>query len=310
MASASLNPRRHRSDFPVLLEPVLTALLGPLEAEGAAVITLDGRGSTPVTLCQMGNEPPALLGQTELLVKGSQAPSHGVCLSGHPVLTGPWQLPPARRAVLVFWRGIGARPWKKQDHPLILTVATALNAVLKSVASSPKDTPWHSVIDIVTGLPRARKFVTDLPRHFYRLDREGLTGTMILVSIDGYSRLSAHLGRKAMEEVLRQTADLLTRLSRPTDVVARISDDEFAVWLNGADHFTAAERAEQLRSEAPNILAVATKGMPISLSVGIAARRSGSPETVAVIMQRADYAMHEAKRIGPGLWRVSQEEIS
>jgi diguanylate cyclase (GGDEF)-like protein len=309
MAGTSLNTRRHKPDVSFFLRPVLAELLPSLEAEGAAVITLDGPGGRPVELCETGTVPSALLGATKLLLAGFRAPSHGLCSDSHPVLAGPWQMLPEQQAVLAFWRDIGARPWKTQDHPLVLMVAAALGAVLKNIPLSSKEMPSHGVTDVVTGLPRARKFVTDLPRHFARLDREGLPGTIILISIDGFRQLYMHLGRRGLDELLRHTAALLNRLSRPTDVVARINDNEFAVWLNGADHFTAAERAEQLRTDAPHILAIASKGMPISLSVGIAARRPGSPDTVDILMQRADYAMHEAKKVGPGLWRVSQEEV-
>jgi diguanylate cyclase (GGDEF)-like protein len=309
MIGASLSIRRHKSDFPMFLEPVLAALLAPLKAAGAAVIALNGGAGKPVNICTTGNGPLALLGATELLLAGSHGPSHGICTDLHPVLAGPWQMPLGQQVILVFWRRIDAKPWKQQDHHLLLTIAAALSAFVKNGGSSPKESPSRSAIDIVTGLPKARKFVADLPRHFARLDREGLPGTMILVSIDEFSRLNSHLGRKGIEEVVRQTAEILNRMSRPTDVVARISDDEFAVWLNGADQFTAAERAEQLRADAPRILAFASRGIPVSLSVGIAPRRPGSPETVHILMQRADVAMHEAKKAGAGLWRVSQEHV-
>jgi diguanylate cyclase (GGDEF)-like protein len=309
MDGVALNTRQQSPALPAFLKPVLTALLAPLGAVGAVIIALNGRGGKPVRLCESGDVPPALLRTTELLVTGSQFPSHGLSADSHPVLAGPWQMPSMNPLVLVFWRDVGGKPWKKQDYPLVLTVAAAIGAFLGNAIPRPKEAPRHGVTDIVTGLPRARKFVTDLPRHFARLDREGLPGTMILVSIDGFSGLNAQLGKQRMDNVLRRTAELLNRVSRPTDVVARIDDGEFAVWLNGADHLTAAERAEQLREDSPGTLVIASEGRPVTLSVGIAARRPGSPETVNILMQRADYAMHEAKKIGPGLWRVSQEEV-
>jgi diguanylate cyclase (GGDEF)-like protein len=309
MSSASLATSRHRPNLSALLKPVLTVLLKPLEAAGAIVVGFDGPGRKPVRLCETRKAPSALLETGKLLLAGAAGPSHGHCADRHPLLVGPVRALAGKPAVLVLWREAGAKAWKTQDHPLVLTVAAAIGAVLKVASPSPKEKPWQAIADLVTGLPKARKFVADLPRHFARLDREGLPGTMILVSIDGFSQLQTRLGRKGTDELLRQTAVLLNRVSRPTDVVARLDDNEFAVWLNGADHFTAAERAEQLRADAPHSLAIAAQGQPISLSVGIAARRSGSPEMVNILLQRADYAMHEAKKAGPGLWRVSQEEV-
>jgi diguanylate cyclase (GGDEF)-like protein len=307
---ASLTKSRQQPDLPMFLKPVLTGVLKPLGALGAAVVALDGPDGRPVKLCQTGKAPSSLLAASAVLLGASRSPSHGLCADNSPILAGPWPMRAGQQSIIVFWREIGAKPWKKQDYPLVQTVAAALRAVLKSVAVSAKAVPPHAMVDAVTGLSGARKFVTDLPRHFARLDREGLPGTMILISVDGFIRLQADLGRKGTDEVLRHTAVLLNRISRPTDVVARLDSNEFAIWMNGADQFTAAERAEQLRADAPQSLAVASRGLPVSLSVGIAARRSGSPETVTILMQRADFALHEAKKEGPGVWRVSQEEVN
>jgi diguanylate cyclase (GGDEF)-like protein len=299
MAVASLNG----PSLPVALEIVLSAFLAPLEAEGAGVIDLGGGDGNPVTLYATGDDPPALRTATGLLLAGSRGPFHAVCPDRRPVLAGPWQVAPAQRMVLVFWRGIDAMPWKKSDHRLVMIVSLALGALLKN--RSPGQNQARGVADLGTGLPKARKFVSDLGRHFARLDREGLPGTMMVVSIDGFTGLSAQLGRKGIAAFVPQIADLLNRISRPTDVVARIHGDEFAVWLDGADHFTAAERAEQLRVEAAATLEV--EGTPVSLSIGIAARRPGSAQTADALLHRADFALHEAKKAGPGLWRVSHE---
>jgi diguanylate cyclase (GGDEF)-like protein len=214
---------------------------------------------------------------------------------------------PAQQTVLVFWRGIDAKPWKIPDHPLVMIVAAALSALLKN--RSQGQSQARGVTDLVTGLPKARKFISDLGRHFARLDREGLPSTMMVVGIDGFTGLSAHLGRKGIAALVPRLAELLDRSSRPADVVARVRKDEFAVWLDGADHLTAAERAEQLRVEVPATLEVVLQGMPLSLSIGIATRRPSSSETAGVLLRRADLALHEAKKVGPGLWRVSHEEF-
>jgi len=44
---------------------------------------------------------------------------------------------------------------------------------------------------------------------------------------------------------------------------------------------------------------------PLGVSVGIATRRAGSPETLEDLMRRADMAMYEVKRSGRHHWRVS-----
>jgi GGDEF domain-containing protein len=74
---------------------------------------------------------------------------------------------------------------------------------------------------------------------------------------------------------------------------------------------TAAERAEHLRLAAPPVLGggPARQGLSTSVSIGIAARHPGSTETIQSLMSRADFALHEARSAGPGLWRVSHEAV-
>ena len=311
MAMATSDRWQKPSGFLPIVGPVLDSLITPITAEGAAIVALDDHGGMPVQLYATRPSPPAMLDAVTLLSAGSMAPSHGMCPGEYSILAGPWQVGSGPKLVLVFWREKAARPWKKQDHALVLTAAAALTALLMHGVQPRTDADRRGIVDSITGLPKARKFITELPRYFARLDRENLPGSLILVNVVGYDRLIAELGRKTGDTVLRKAAELLVRVTRPADFIARLRDDEFAMWLSGADHFTAAERAEQLRIDGPGVLSMAVKNgvLLASLSVGIATRHSGSKETPGSLMRRADYALHEAKAVGPWTWRLSQEVV-
>jgi diguanylate cyclase (GGDEF)-like protein len=288
------------------LRPTLAALLEPIDAEGAAVI--DHKDSEPVLLCVVGDGSATILRATDALVFGISAPHHSICFDGRPVLVAPWQPPSGRKIVIAFWRKAAAKPWSTQDHRLIVVAAAALGALPLNAARS-KEAAWRGVVDDLTGLPRARKLVEDLPRHYARLDRDGLPGTLIIASVDGFKRIHEAFGRGASDELLREVAKFFQGLARPTDVVARIGGDEFAIWFNGVDQVTAAERAEQLKADAPFLAAALQKPeLYVSFSVGIATRQPGSNEAANSLIRRADIAMHQAKDAGFGNWRVSQEK--
>jgi diguanylate cyclase (GGDEF)-like protein len=297
--------------FPHALEPVILALLAPLGAEGGAIITLEDRSGKAVVAYETSITPSSLLGDADLLVVASGGPVQGTCSDNHPILAGPWATPLAKRVVLAFWRAKGARPWRRQDHGLVATAAVALDTAVRFVGLEPREATHDGIIDNLTGLPKARKFAADLPRYFARLDREGLPGTLIVVNIDDLGNIRERHGRKIADEIIRQTARLLSRASRPTDIISRLGNDEFAIWLQGADHLTAAERAEQLRMVAPHAMAavLGDAGPSVTLSVGIAARRPGSSESVRTLIMRADFAMHEARQAGRGLWRVAPDAV-
>ncbi len=129
----------------------------------------------------------------------------------------------------------------------------------------------------------------------------------MFIDLDNFKALNDTLGHDAGDEALRVAARLLRSSTRPSDLVARLGGDEFAVWLDGADEFVAAERAEALRAEAPRALAPLTEGRvaPVTMSIGIAARWPGRGEDVDALLVRADQAMYAVKRAGRGHWRVS-----
>jgi diguanylate cyclase (GGDEF)-like protein len=98
---------------------------------------------------------------------------------------------------------------------------------------------------------------------------------------------------------------------RPTDLVGRLGGDTFAVWLSGADHMTAAERAEALRLGVPEAVVTLTgpSPSPLGISIGIAARNADGGETVDMLMRRAQRAMAAVKHSGKGHWRVALAAI-
>jgi diguanylate cyclase (GGDEF)-like protein len=104
---------------------------------------------------------------------------------------------------------------------------------------------------------------------------------------------------------------MLRRQVRPSDLIARLGGDEFAIWMSGADHMTAAERANDLCKSAPDAFLRAMAQEPpdwpagVGLSIGIATRPSASQETAHDLVKRADLAMYEVKRGGRGHWRVA-----
>ena len=86
--------------------------------------------------------------------------------------------------------------------------------------------------------------------------------------------------------------------------------DEFAVWLDGSDELTAAERAEHLRRVGPQhlLFALPDSGIVPTTSISIACRQAGGGEELDDLMRRADHAMREVKQNGRGHWQVSHPE--
>ncbi len=284
----------HQGSIPVILRELCqTAML-----EGAAIIDLSQPGE-PVTFSAGVAGIGTLETGRALLAANPQGPSHAIGTDQRSVMACPWIIPPARMGGLVLWRGQEVRAWSSADHPLALSVAMLLRHNLTAGFGQVG-------IDVLTGIPNRRWFLDEADRRIDRLDRDGLVGTLSVVDIDNMKRLHDQLGRPAADRLLVRLAAQLRSVVRPSDLVARVGEDGFALWQDGMDHMTAAERAEALCTRPP--FEGLTEGQPVSLSIGIASRTPTSGEDVRTLLRRAHMAAREVKGHGGGSWRVSHAQ--
>jgi diguanylate cyclase (GGDEF)-like protein len=290
-----------------MLNTGLVAVMNGLGADGAAVIRA-ATGSifgAPQVVHGSGligvpeTTAVELLRQAEV---GTPAQSREP--DGRPIAVAVCRDSVGERLGLVAWRRRGARAWSDADLPLLDSIACVMRLLFD------RDTSEHALArsmrtDPLTALLNQRTFIAEATRHIVRLDRDNLPGTLMLAEVDNLERVRLLLGADGGEQVLRRAAVLLQGTVRPSDLVGRIGDAEFAVWLGGADHLTAAERAEDLCLEAPGkIVGPCHATVPeVSFSIGIATRRVG--ESFADLARRAGQAVREVKVAGGGYWRVS-----
>jgi diguanylate cyclase (GGDEF)-like protein len=287
-------------DYDGSIVSVLEQLRLTADLEGIAVLDLShDAAAAPVAYCLgVAGATVTDLGQM-LLERNPGRLSHAVAPDQRPVLVCPWVLPPTRPGGLVLWRAARASPWIESDHDLAAAVAMLLRVAIGSGMGQVG-------IDRLTGLPNRRWFLDESDRHIDRLDRDGMAGTLTLIDIDDLRGVNLTLGREQGDRVLIRMAGQLRAMVRPSDVVARVGADEFAVWQDGMDHLTAAERAESLcRRRLFHDLA---DGYGVTFSIGIATRIAGSGEDVRTLLRRAHMTAREVKGKGGGGWRVSHPE--
>ena len=301
---------------PRMLRGALEALAQTLGAEGAAAIMLPDDEMGPLVAHQAGSGADTvaatavrLLAQHAPAPTPAPGPAWGDAPDGRHVLASICQTRYGAQTALAAWRAPGGRPWDADDIRLIAASGKIVRMALEHEAIQ-REMMRQARTDPLTGLLNRRAFREEVLRHTDRADREGVPSTLMFVDLDHFKAVNDRLGHEAGDRVLVRTAELLRDTVRPADLVARLGGDEFALWLSGADHMTAAERAESLRVDLPNALDEIVGGVPprITLSMGIATRRTGSDEDIDGLIRRADEAMYEAKRNGRGHWRVSLVE--
>ena len=294
---------------PRMMKAALEALTNALGCEGAAVVLAPSDG-TPATLAhQCGAGAPDLLPCIMALLPTDGPPRQTFSVDGRPMLVAGCQTRFGDHGAIAVWRPADARAWDHEERQLVGSSASIVRMVLEHEAIQ-REMYKQARIDPLTGLLNRRAFLEDIARHIERLDREHLPGALMFADVDNFKPVNDTFGHEIGDLVLVRLAEILRQVVRPSDVIARLGGDEFAIWMSGADHMTAAERAEALRLTVPAHLAkVIGGGEPkLTLSIGIACRAPDSPEALDGLIRRADMAMYHVKRNGRAHWHVALEE--
>ena len=151
--------------------------------------------------------------------------------------------------------------------------------------------------DPLTRLLNRRGLEDALQISLANASRRGLSTSAIMVDIDHFKRVNDSFGHEVGDHVIRQVADIISRLCRASDVVARTGGEEFLLVLPETDLDSARILAERIREaigERP--LLVDFQRIAITVSIGVA-NISGEADLDA-LAQEADRAMYLAKRSG------------
>ncbi len=277
---------------------VLKELCRTADVEGVAIIDRSQPGE-PVAYSSGVTGVDTINTGRSLLASDPTRLSHARGGDLRSILACPWSIPPARMGGLILWRAPDRPSWSDSDHALAASVAMLLRHILSAGFG-------QIGIDTLTGIPNRRWFIDEADRRIDRLDRDGSIGTLSVVDIDDLKRLNSRMGRAASDRVLVRLAGQLRAVVRPADLVARVGEDEFALWQDGMDHMTAAERAEALCARP--LFDTLSEEPGVSLSIGIASRAPTSGEDIRTLLRRAHMAAREVKGKGGGTWRVAPSQ--
>jgi diguanylate cyclase (GGDEF)-like protein/PAS domain S-box-containing protein len=196
--------------------------------------------------------------------------------------------------------------WRKDDtcFPVEYTCTPIVqeNQILGAVLTFWDITDRHraaeehgrSLVDDLTGLYNRRGFFT-LAEHQFKLTKRSHKSMMLFFGdLDELKTINDTLGHSEGDRALVDTADLLRKTFRESDIMARIGGDEFVVLITEPSDAKIILRRLQQNLERQNARGV--RPYRIALSIGMARYNPLFPSTIEELVRQADSSMYENKR--------------
>jgi diguanylate cyclase (GGDEF)-like protein/PAS domain S-box-containing protein len=159
---------------------------------------------------------------------------------------------------------------------------------------------YRALHDDLTGLANRRQLNVRLAD---ALERDGGSVALLVIDLDRFKEVNDVLGHHCGDDLLREVGQRFALATREGDLLARLGGDEFAVLLTSVvGAVDAVAVAERLGTTIGHPFALG--GVPVyaEASIGIALAPEHGTSADA-LLQHADVAMYEAKRLGGG-WRM------
>jgi diguanylate cyclase (GGDEF)-like protein len=177
-------------------------------------------------------------------------------------------------------------------------VGSTFNAMAAALEEQREELERHVFTDTLTGLAN-RALFEDRARHaLARVAGTDERIAVLVVDIDSFKLVNDGLSHAAGDRLLREAGGRITAALRPSDTLARLGSDEFAVLLEHVrgpdDALGAAERVRQ-SFQAPFILR--DSEVVVTASVGIALSNEAVQDEHE-LLRRADRAMYRVKQRG------------
>ena len=188
--------------------------------------------------------------------------------------------------------------------PVSMALVAALTFMItryqRSLVRQMSESARQALHDPLTGLPNRALFADRLAQALAAGRRDGTPLAVMLLDLDRFKEVNDTLGHGYGDELLRQMAVRLSASLREADTVARLSGDEFAVLLPGADTAVAGELAERVLGGLHRSFVLHDVTVDVEASIGVALAPVHG-DSVETIMRSADVAMYSAKDAKTGI---------
>jgi len=193
-----------------------------------------------------------------------------------------------------------------RSDPALDAVLTKLSPVdrevvakaLADAAKTEAELRYIADHDSLTGLLDRRRFRSELDQYVSFTARYGGQGAVMIIDIDGLKAINDSRGHHSGDNLIRRIAGILRERVRNTDIVARLSGDEFAVLMPQTDTAGALQLGEDLRAQVAEDVGAGQDAESSTISVGITMFGAEGEVNSEAVLVAADQAMYRAKEEG------------
>ena len=219
-------------------------------------------------------------------------------------LTGHTDTETLQRAVLTGPLGYLTKPFQEADLRSVIEVA--IHKHRSDIQRREREEHLRRsaenqlLIDELTQLGNRRGFFELAAEALKSTDREQQTMALFFMDLNGLKQINDTLGHLSGDDALRDTAEVLRRTFRGSDIVARIGGDEFVALAYLHNERDVETLCTRLREHLREFNASRQRPYEVDLSIGATLIDESADENLEEFIARADEAMYQEKRAANG----------
>ena len=164
--------------------------------------------------------------------------------------------------------------------------------------------------DPLTSLPNRRMFHDQVEVALCKSARGQKLCALLFLDIDEFKRVNDSLGHKVGDELLCTVGNRIVDSLRATDVVSRISGDEFNILLENIDSdIRAAQLASKIIENLTQPILIENHELFITASIGITIYPNDAKSSVE-LLKYADLAMYQVKQKGKNSYQFYNRSLN
>lgn len=182
--------------------------------------------------------------------------------------------------------------WPPGATPPAPPAPASHTGVAEKGAPDPK-----SLLDETTGVLKSERLGPALQKFVAQYRREDRPVSVVCLDVDGLRRYNDQYGRSTGDRLLRAVADLLQRITREEDLIARFEEDQFVVAMSAKPDQALAEAQRLLNGLRRTTFKIEGYSLRLTATLGVA----GYPDHGSVakaLFEAAQAALQTAKAKG------------